>query len=127
VWNTGGWGGGEGVVEVQIEFLRSWQLSRKKREEKLKGGGWLGPPQLPVHRSQWKFIFPIGHISFRIRQDSMLKLIRNYINPIGFAVHSRFSQGYAPSIGSSQNYLVYIVGNHLELRSSISIYFYFGR
>ncbi len=70
--------------------LRSWQLSRKKREEKLNGGGrglsWPGPSQLPVHRSQWKFIFPIGHISFRIRLDSMQKLIRNYINPIGFAV-----------------------------------------
>ncbi len=54
------------------------------------GGGlyWPAPPQLPVHRSQWKFIFPIGHISFRIRLDSMLKLFRNYINPIGFAVYS---------------------------------------
>ncbi len=41
---------------------------------------------VPVHRSHWKFIFPIGHISFGIRQDSMLKLIRNYINPIRFAV-----------------------------------------
>jgi hypothetical protein len=56
------------------------------------GGGeegglyWPGPPQLSVYRSQWKFIFPIGHISFRIGLDSMLKLIRNYINPIGFAV-----------------------------------------
>jgi hypothetical protein len=80
----------EGLREVLIELLRSWQLSRKKREEKLNGGRgrlyWPGPPQLPVHRSQWKFIFPIGHISFRIRLDSMLKLIRNYINPIGFAV-----------------------------------------
>ncbi len=73
-----------------IELLRSWQLSRKKREEKLNGGGggfyWPFPAQLPVHRSQWKFIFPIGHISFRMGLDSMLKLIRNYINPIGFAV-----------------------------------------
>jgi hypothetical protein len=63
--------------------LRSWQLSRKKREGAL---SWPGPQQLLVHRSQWKFIFPIGHISFRIRPDSMLKLIRNYINPNGFAV-----------------------------------------
>jgi hypothetical protein len=53
-----------------------------------RGGGLFrpGPLQLPVHRSQWKFIFPIGHISFRIRLDSMLKLIRNYINPIGLTV-----------------------------------------
>jgi hypothetical protein len=83
-------GGGEGVREVLIELLRSWQLSRKMREKKLNEGGggvyWPGPPQLPVYRSQWKFIFPIGHISFRIGLDSMLKLIRNYINPIGFAV-----------------------------------------
>ncbi len=61
--------------------------------EKLNGGGgrgggfhWAGLPQLPVHRSQWKFIFLIGHIRFRVRLDSMLKLIRNYINPNGFAV-----------------------------------------
>jgi hypothetical protein len=61
------------------------------------GGGhfWPGPPQLPVHRSQWKFIFPIGHISFRIRLDSMLKLIRNYINPIGLTV---WAMGYLPRI-----------------------------
>jgi hypothetical protein len=52
------------------------------------GGGfhWAGLPQLPVHRSQWKFIFLIRHVSFRVRLDSMLKLIRNYINPNGFAV-----------------------------------------
>jgi hypothetical protein len=76
-------GGGRGGREVLMELLRSWQLSRKKRE-----GGlyWPGPQQLPVHRSQRKFIFPIGHISFRIRLDLMLKLIRNYINPDGFAV-----------------------------------------
>jgi hypothetical protein len=60
--------------------------------EKLHGGGegggvyWPGPPQLPIHRSQWKFIFPIGHISFRGRLDSMQKLIRNYINPIVLTV-----------------------------------------
>ncbi len=48
-----------------------------------------GQQQLPVHRSQWKFIFPIRHISFRIRLDSMLKIIRNYINPNGFAVCCR--------------------------------------
>jgi len=81
----------EGVREVLKDLLRSWQLSRKKREEKLNegGGGGVycpGPAQLPAHRSQGKFIFPIGHISFRIRLDSMLKLIRNYINPNGFAV-----------------------------------------
>jgi hypothetical protein len=62
-----GGGGKEGVREVLIQLLRSWQLSRKKREKKLKGGElyWPGPPQLPVYRSQWKFIFPIEHISFR--------------------------------------------------------------
>ncbi len=79
----------EGVREVLKELLRSWQLSRKKREKKLNGGGglyWRGPPQLPVYRSQWKIIFPIEHISFRKGLDSMLKLIWNYINPIGFAV-----------------------------------------
>ncbi len=32
-------GGGEGVREVLTELLRSWQLSRKKREKKLNGGG----------------------------------------------------------------------------------------
>jgi hypothetical protein len=69
IGDTGG-GGGE---EVLMELLRSWQLSP-------------GLQQLPVHRSQWKFIFPIGHINFRISLDSMLKLIRNYINPNGFAV-----------------------------------------
>ncbi len=74
---------GGGAREMLMELLRSWQLSRKKREGK---GDLPGPQQLPVHRSQWKFIFPIGHISFRIRLDSMLKLIRNYINPNGFAV-----------------------------------------
>jgi hypothetical protein len=53
------------------------------------GGGRvpLGfPATAASHRSQWKFIFLIGHISFRVRLDSMLKLIRNYINPNGFAV-----------------------------------------
>jgi hypothetical protein len=59
--------------------------------EKLNGEGgglyWLGPPQLAVQRSQYKFIFPIGHISFRIRLDSMLKLIQNYKNPIRLTVH----------------------------------------
>ncbi len=81
---------------MPIELLRSWQLPHKKRKEffhwrSLRGGGgggfhWAGLPQLPDHRSQWKFIFLIGHISFRVRLDSMLKLIRNYINPNGFAV-----------------------------------------
>jgi hypothetical protein len=80
---------------MPIELLSSWQLPHKQRGvlslEKLTGGGgggegglhWAGLPQLPlpVHRSLWKFIFLIGHISFRIRLDSMLKLIRNYINP----------------------------------------------
>ena len=46
--------------------------------------------QSTLHRSQWKFIFPIGYISFRIRLDSMLKLIWNYINPNGFAVRGIF-------------------------------------
>ncbi len=81
---------------MPIELLRSWQLPRKRERgvislDKLNGGEglfWPGTPQLPVHRSQWKFIFPIGHISFRIRLDSMLKLIRNYINPIGLTVYS---------------------------------------
>ena len=82
----------EGVREVLIELLRSWQLSRKKREKKLNGGGglyWPGPLQLTVYRSQWKFIFPIGHISFRIGLDSMLKLIRNYVNPNGLTVSNK--------------------------------------
>jgi hypothetical protein len=52
------------------------------------GGGFTG---LAHHSCQstdhkWKFIFPIGHISFRIRMDSMIKLIRNYINSIGLTV-----------------------------------------
>ncbi len=93
---------GEGR-EMPIESLRSCQLPHKKRKEffffigeaKWGGGGegefhWAGLPQLPVHRSQWKFIFLIGHISFRVRLDSMLKLIRNYINPNGFAVWDWF-------------------------------------
>ncbi len=78
--------------------------------DKLSGGGrgglvWPGPPQLPVHRSQWKFIFPIGHISFIKRLDSMLKLIRNYINPIGLTVYGsslcRIAglYGYSPERG----------------------------
>ena len=71
--------------EMPIELLRSLQLSRKKRE-----GGLTGLAhnscQSTLHRSQWKFIFPIGYISFRIRLDSMLKLMWNYINPNGFAV-----------------------------------------
>ncbi len=74
------------------DLLRSWH---KKREKKLNVGGgglhWPGPPQLLVYRSQWKFIFPIGHISFRKGLDSMLKLIWNYINPIGFAVLTRLT------------------------------------
>ena len=41
--------------------------------------------------SSTKFIFPIGYISFRIRLDSMLKLIWNYINPNGFAVYNLFA------------------------------------
>jgi len=87
---------GGGGREMPIELLRSRQLPHKKRKSSFIGeakwgwgeGGfhWAGLPQLPVHRSQWKFIFLIGHISFRVRLDSMLKLIRNYINPNGFAV-----------------------------------------
>jgi hypothetical protein len=63
----------------------------------MEGGGlyWPGPPQLPVYRSQWIFIFPIEHISFRKGLDSMLKLIRNYINPIGFAEQRRSSVAVA--------------------------------
>jgi hypothetical protein len=80
------------VREMLIELLRSWQLPRKQREEFFHwkswlgvGGGeggrhWAGLPLL-VHRALWKFIFLIGHISFRIRVDSMLKIIRNFINP----------------------------------------------
>ena len=74
-----------GDRKMLIELLRSLQLSRKKRK-----GGFTGLAhnscQSTLHRSQWKFIFPIGYISFRIRLDSMLKLIWNYINPNGFAV-----------------------------------------
>ncbi len=86
-----------------IELAQLAAATQEERErgvislDKLNGGGrgglsWPGPPQLPVHRSQWKFIFPIGHISFRIRLDSMLKLIRNYINPIGLTVWDGLSQ-----------------------------------
>ncbi len=46
-----GGGGGERVREVQIELLRSWQLSRKKREEKLNEGGG-GFPGLAHHSRQ---------------------------------------------------------------------------
>jgi hypothetical protein len=77
-----GRGGGR---EVLTEFLRSLQLSGKKRE-----GGFTGLAhnscQSTLHRSQWKFIIPIGYISFRIRLDLMLKLFQNYINPNRFAV-----------------------------------------
>ncbi len=64
---------------------------------------WPGPPQLPVYRSQWKFIFPIGHISFRKGLDSMLKLIRNYINPIGFAVYTTRKKNYDDKKSSRKN------------------------
>jgi hypothetical protein len=63
------------------------QLAAVREEER---GGFTGLAhnscQSTLHRSQWKFIFPIGYISFRIRLDSMLKLIWKYINPNGFAV-----------------------------------------
>ncbi len=80
---------GEGGREMLIELLRSWQLPWRREKSYFIGeaewgeGGqyWPGLPQLSVLKSQWKFIFPIRHISFRIRLDSMLKLIRNYINP----------------------------------------------
>jgi hypothetical protein len=67
-----------------MELLRSWQLSRKKSE-----GGFtdLAHNSCQSTDHNGKVIFPIGHISFRIRLDSMLKLIRNYINPNGFAVY----------------------------------------
>ncbi len=82
-----------------IELLCSWQLSRKKRE----GGAFTdlahNSCQSTLHRSQWKFIFPIGHISFRIRLDSMLKLIRNYINLNGLTVHKNTQQHYTTALG----------------------------
>jgi hypothetical protein len=97
-----GGGGRLSGAAVLAELLRSWQLSRKKRER----GGFTSLAhnscQSTLHRSQWKFIFPIGHISFRIRLDSMLKLIRNYINPNGFAVLTSF---LAESIFSPSYYL----------------------
>ncbi len=51
---------------MQIELLRSWQLSRKKREEKLNGGGGGGAwpttaasPQITmeIHISNWTHKF----------------------------------------------------------------------
>jgi hypothetical protein len=62
------------------------------------GGGlhWAGLPQLPVHRSQWKFIFLIIHISFRIRLDSMLEIIRNYINPNRLTVYDGILKSTQP-------------------------------
>ncbi len=89
------------------ELLRSWQLSRKKRE----GGLYRpGPQQLPVHRSQWKFIFPIGHIIFKIRLDSMLELIRNYINPNGFAVcHRTHSFTKTPAEKTDNKFYIFLL------------------
>jgi hypothetical protein len=67
VWNSGR--GGKGVREVQIELLRSWQLSHKKREEKLNGGegggaflAWpatAASPQITkeIHISNWTHKF----------------------------------------------------------------------
>jgi hypothetical protein len=77
--------GGGGDREMLIELLRSLQLSRKKRDRGFTGLAH-NSCQSTLHRSQWKLIFLIGYISFRIRLDSMLKLIWNYINPNRFAV-----------------------------------------
>ncbi len=57
---------GGGVKKVPIEPLRSWQLSRKKREEKLNGGGGVlawpntaASPQITmeIHISNWTHKF----------------------------------------------------------------------
>jgi hypothetical protein len=59
---------GGGVREVLIELLRSWQLSHKKREEKLnggRGGGLLAWPTtaaspqitMEIHISNWTQMF----------------------------------------------------------------------
>ncbi len=59
--------GGGGIKRVDRALA---QLAAVTVEER---GGlyWPGPQQLlsTLHRSQWKFIFPIGYISFRIRLD----------------------------------------------------------
>jgi hypothetical protein len=85
-WDTGE--GGGGVESCAGTALA--QLAAVTQEER-GGGDFTGLAhnscQSTLHRSQWEFIFPIGHISFRIRPDSMLKLIRNYINPNGLTVY----------------------------------------
>jgi hypothetical protein len=54
--------GGEGVREVLIELLRSWQLSRNKREEKLNGGGGGGLLAWPTTAASLQITMEI-HIS----------------------------------------------------------------
>ena len=97
------------------ELLRSWQLRCHVSSERSSfigeaDWGWGGgegraplgwPATAASHRSQWKFIFPSGHISFRIRLDSMLKLIRNYINPIGLTVQATLQSSLQYGIGTA--------------------------
>jgi hypothetical protein len=46
------------------------------------------PPQLPVHSSQRKFIILFRNMNLEIGMDPMLKLLREFINPTGFAVYN---------------------------------------
>jgi hypothetical protein len=89
---TGRWGVTSGLDVDLAQLAAATEEERGAISlEKLNGGGGGGllawPATAASQRSQWKFIFLIGHISFRIRLDSMLKLMRNYINPIGLTVH----------------------------------------